>query len=236
MRLHLASSLALVAVVGCKERLPEPPPPPPVSTHGGGADPVTREIRYLALGDSISQGKGSPDFATAAFPAKLADRWRAKGCKVTLKNLGVPHFTAADVVAKELPEVAAFDPTFVTLQVGSNDIAKGVSLESFRADVKTILSTARKNGARVVVLGQNEWFRAPDGRSYGGTFEKRERFDGVLFGEARAHTAEVVDLRALYRQQADKKEWADDGIHPTPAAYEAMAAELARVIPPPCGG
>lgn len=206
-----------------------------MSTVDGGADPATGEVRYLALGDSISQGKGSPDFETAAFPAKLAERWRAKGCKVTLKNLGVPHYTAADVIAKEVPQIDAFKPTFITLQVGSNDIATKVAPETFRTQVRTILDAAKKSGARIVVLGQNEWFRAPDGKSYGGTFEKRDAFDAILFDETKTKGAEVVDLRALYRQQAEKKQWADDGIHPTVAAYDEMAAELARVIPSPCG-
>lgn len=235
LALSIVLSLGGTFVAGCRERLPEPPPPPAVSTVDGGADPATGEVRYLALGDSISQGKGTDDFAKVSFPARLSNRWRAKGCAVTLKNLGVPHFTAADVIAKELPELDAFKPTFITLQVGSNDIATNVVADTYRAQVKTILDAAKKTGARVVVLGQNEWFRAPDGRNYGGTFEKRDRFDSVLFEEARSHGAEVVDLRSLYRQQAEKKEWADDGIHPTVAAYDAIAAELARVIPSPCG-
>jgi len=235
LALTIALSLGCPIVAGCRDRFPEPPPPPAASTVEGGADPATGEVRYLALGDSISQGKGTDDFAKVSFPARLSDRWRAKGCTVTLKNLGVPHFTAADVIAKELPELDAFKPTFVTVQVGSNDIATNVAADTYRAQLKTILDATKKTGARVVVLGQNEWFRAPDGRNYGGTFEKRDRFDSVLFEEARSHGAEVIDLRHLYREQAEKKQWADDGIHPTVAAYDAMASELARVIPSPCG-
>lgn len=229
------SALSLVPVLlpGCQDKGPPPPPAPAVSTVQGGADPVTGEIRYLALGDSISQGKGTPDFEKVAFPTRLADRWRAKGLTVTLKNLGVPHYTAADVIAHELPEIEPFKPTLITLQVGSNDIASKVPIETYRSQVRTILEAATKSGARVVVLGQNEWWRAPDGASYGGTFQKRDAFDAVLFEETRAKGGEIVDLRLLYRQQADKKLWADDGIHPTPAAYDEMAAELARVIPSP---
>lgn len=205
-----------------------------MSTASGGSDPATGEVRYLALGDSISQGKGTPDFETVAFPARLAERWRAKGCKVTLKNLGVPHYTAADVITHELPQIEPFMPTFITLQVGSNDIATKVAVDAYRTQLRTILDAAKKSGARIVVLGQNEWFRAPDGKSYGGTFEKRDAFDAVLFDETKARGGEVIDLRLLYRQQADLKQWADDGIHPTVAAYDALAAELARVIPSPC--
>lgn len=229
------SALALPSLVlpGCRDKAPPPPPAPSVSTVQGGADLQTGEIRYLAIGDSISQGKGTPDFETAAFPARLAERWRAKGCKVTLKNLGVAHATAADMLAKQVPEIAAFRPTFITLQVGSNDIATKVPIETFRAQVRSILDAARESGARVVVLGQNEWWRSPEGAGYGGTMAKRDAFDAVLVDETKATGAEFVDLRLLYRQQADRKMWADDGIHPKAAAYDEMAAELARVIPAP---
>jgi acyl-CoA thioesterase I len=225
---RVALSLLSFLLPGCPDKEP-PPPAPAVSNVEGGADPVTGEIRYLALGDSISQGKGTPAFETEAFPARLAGRWRASGRNVVLKNLGVPHYTAADVIAHEVPEIEPFKPTLITVQIGSNDIAKKVPIDTYRAQVRTILDAAKKSGARVVVLGQNEWWRSPDGAKYGGTREKRDAFDAVLFEETKATGAEVVDLRLLHRQHADKKMWVDD-IHPTAAAYDEMAAELARVI------
>jgi lysophospholipase L1-like esterase len=228
---RLALSLLAFLLPGCHEPLP---PVPQVSNVDGGTDPVTGEIRYLALGDSISQGKGSSDFATTAFPARLAERWRAKGCNVRLKNLGVPHYTAADVIAHELPELLPFKPTLITLQVGSNDLATKVPLDTYRAHVRTILHAAKTSGARVIVIGQNEWWRSPEGGAYGGTQRKRDAFDVALAEEAKATGAELVDLRRLYRQQADRKLWAEDGIHPTVAAYDEMAAELARVLPLSC--
>jgi acyl-CoA thioesterase I len=139
------------------------------------------------------------------------------------------------VIAHELPEIAPFKPTLITLQVGSNDIATKVPIDSYRTRVRTILDAAKQSGARVVVLGQNEWWRSPEGAGYGGTAEKRDAFDAVLFAETKAAGAELVDLRLLHRQHADKKMWAEDGIHPTTGAYDEMAAELARVIPSPGG-
>jgi lysophospholipase L1-like esterase len=211
------------------------PPPPPVSSADGGADPQTGEVRYLALGDSITQGIGSPAFETDAFPARLQERWQKGGCKVDLKNVAVGGYTAADLIANEVPEIAPYKPTFISLQVGANDIVNNVSIEAYRANVRAILDASVKSGARVVVLPQNEWFRSPEGINYGGTADKRDAYDAVLIEETKAKGAELVDLRALYRQHADKKLWAADGLHPTPACYDEMAAELARVIPSPCG-
>lgn len=228
--------LGSILISGCLGSAPPPPPAPAVSTVRGGADPKTREIRYLALGDSISQGIGSDDFESAAFPARLAALWRAKGCKVELKNVAIAGSTAVDILHNEVPEIEPFNPTFITLQGGSNDIAQNVKLDTYRLQVRLILAAATRNGARVVVLPSNEFWRAPQATAsgYGAGRDVRDAFDAVLIEEAKSKKAEVVDLRLLYRQHADKDLWASDGIHPTVACYAEMAAELARVIPPPC--
>ena len=41
-------------------------------------------------------------------------------------------------------------------------------------------------------------------------------------------------MRPIYKQQADDNLWVEDGIHPTPEAYEVWATELAGAVPAPC--
>lgn len=234
----ITAGLALLAVVvaasaiGCAE--PKVPPPPAPSSVRGGVNPETGEVRYLAIGDSITQGIGSTDFEADAFPAKLAARWRAKGCKVELQNVGVAGYTAQEMIATELPAIAPFRPTIITFQGGANDIANDVTQDKYRTNIRIILDAAKRSGARVVVIGQNEWWKSPEGPGYGGTQRKRDAYDAILFEETKARGVELVDLRFLYRQHADKNLWAEDGIHPTAAAYDEVAAELARVITMPC--
>jgi acyl-CoA thioesterase-1 len=187
------------------------------------------------MGDSISQGIGTPNFEADAFPARLAERWRAKGCTVELKNVGIAGYTAADLIANEVPEITPFRPTFITLQVGANDIVNAVPIETYRTQLRSILDAAKKSGARVVVLPQNDWPRSPEGMYYEGAVANRVAFDTVLIDETKAKGVELLDLRPLYGQHADKKLWAADGVHPTPACYDEIAAELARLVPSPCG-
>lgn len=211
-----------------------PATPPPVSNGEGGVDPKTGVVRYLALGDSLSEGIGAPDPATGSFPARVSERWRANGCKIELQNSGVSGYTAAQILSDQVPDIATFKPTLITFQTGANDIANGVTTDAYRNDVRTVLDAAKKSGARVIVLLQNEWFRAPAGPGYGGTPEKRAAYDAIMIEEVKAKNIEIIDLRLLYQQQADKNLWVDDGIHPTAEAYDAWAAEIARVLPSPC--
>src|SRR5258708_4271610 len=80
-------------------------------------------IRYLALGDSFTIGTGTtPD---KAFPAVLAGKWREAGRTVELLNPAVNGHTTDDLIVKQLPHVAVFKPTLVTLLIGATDIVRG---------------------------------------------------------------------------------------------------------------
>ncbi|HEV7721163.1 MAG TPA: GDSL-type esterase/lipase family protein, partial [Iamia sp.] len=190
--------------------------------------------RYLALGDSLSQGVGVPDEATGSFPALLAEEWRADGCTVEIQNAGISGWTAAQIITDELPQIEDFDPTVITFQGGGNDIANGVTIDQYRTDVGTVLDAAVDSGARVLVLYQNEWFRSPVGVDYGDIEPQREDFDEVLAEEAEARGAEMIDLREMYAQEADDELWVEDGLHPTPEVYASWATAIADAAPAPC--
>lgn len=233
---------AVVALVGCsKSESPAPASSSSTVTAAPGEDSTTSAlpqdgaVRYLALGDSLSQGVGAPDEQTGAFPALLAEQWRGAGCEVELQNAGISGYTAEQVLTDEVPQIEEFQPTLITFQAGGNDIVNGVTLDQYRQNVKAVLEAATGSGARVIVLAQNEWFRSPEGKTYGDDLAaQREAFDAALIEEANAAGAEFVDMRATYKQQADDNQWVEDGIHPTPDAYAAWATELAGAVPAPC--
>jgi lysophospholipase L1-like esterase len=204
-------------------------PSSPATDSGG-------EVRYLALGDSVTQGVGAVDEQTGAFPALVAGRWRADGCDVELQNAGISGYTAGQILAEQVPQIESFAPTLITFQAGGNDIVNGVSIDEYRNNVKSVLDAAAGSGARVIVLAQNEWFRSPMGVGYvgDGGAAQRSTFDDVLIEEASAHGAEFVDMRPLYAEQAQQGQWVEDGIHPTPEAYQAWAEKLSEAVPAPC--
>ena len=238
MRLLLVLACVGVALVGCGNS-DSPTPSSPTAEQqeeGSTASAVpTDAVRYLALGDSLSQGVGAPDEQTGAFPARLAEHWRGAGCEVELQNAGISGYTAEQVLTDEVPQIEEFEPTLITFQAGANDIVNAVTLDDYRKNVKAVLEAATGSGAHVLVLAQNEWFRSPEGQTYGEDLAaQREAFDNVMIEEADAAGAEFVDMRTLYTQQADENQWVEDGIHPTSEAYEAWAAELSGAIPVPC--
>lgn len=223
---RLAATLALALGVSCGESGRPALPAAPADA---------AETRFLALGDSFTIGTGgTPD---RAFPARLVDRWRAKGCALTLENVAVNGFTTDDLISSELPRLASFHPTFVTVAIGANDIVRGSSIDTYRENVRRILDAAKASGARIVVIPQPDWSRSPSAASFGtpeALAASIARFNVALAEEARAKGAEWVDLVPLMAQQAKSGQVASDGLHPSTEAYDAWAAELARVLTPPC--
>ena len=200
------------------------------------------EVRYLALGDSFTIGTGStPD---RSFPVRWASRWGA-GCTPNVSNLGVNGFTTQDLIEIELPQLAGFAKpaakTWVSLAIGANDVVAGASQDDYRAHVKTILAAVLGAGItpqHLVVVPQPDWSLTPKGALFGAKAITAARigwFNDILAEEAKAVGARYVDLFPLMTKEVNAGMIADDGLHPSAAAYDEWGAELAKLVPTPCG-
>jgi len=190
-------------------------------------------IRYLALGDSFTIGTGTTP--EKAFPALLASRWRAAGHAVELLNPAVNGYTTDDLIARELPHVPVFKPTFVTLLIGANDIVRGGSDDKrYRGQLRRIYAQLRDEGvpgSATVALPQPEWSRSPAASPYGTTealLTRIAHFNAIAMEEAENAGARYVDLYPLMHRQAAAEMLAPDGLHPNAEAHEEWAKILAE--------
>ena len=248
--------LLLAAVPACAPEppiadaaAPAPPPPPALAPVPASASvsavavavtsrpaEASSSIRYLALGDSFTIGTGSSP--AESFPARLAERLRASGRAVVLENLGVNGFTTDDLLAREIPRVASFAPTLVTVAVGANDLVHGSPPDRYRAQVRRIFTAIAAAGvapARVLALPQPDWSLSPVAADFGEQrviAEHIAAFNDILREEAAAAGARYVDLFPLMQRQARAGLIAGDGLHPAARAYGEWAAELERAEPP----
>jgi lysophospholipase L1-like esterase len=224
----LAAALGFsLGALGCTSSSHLADPPPAASTSPAAVP------RYLALGDSFTIGTGAtPD---RAFPARLVARCASA---VDLRNVAVNGYSTADILDREIPDVAPFAPTFVTLAAGANDIVRGSSPEEYCARVRTILSALKAAGvARVVTLPQPDWSQSPAALAFGSPAAIHARIveaNSILRDETAAVDGVYVDLFPLMESQARAGMIARDGLHPSAAAYDAWAAELAARGLVPC--
>jgi lysophospholipase L1-like esterase len=227
--------LVALALCGCARSSDEPARTKGAEVLADAAQGVD-EIRYLALGDSFTAGTGNPP--SAAFPSRLAARWRARGRKVTLKNVAVDGYTTDDVLEQEIVQVAPFHPTLVTLAVGANDCVRGSSAEAYRSNVRVLIRAIIDAGvapSRIVALPQPDWSLSPAAAWFGAPAQIGAAivaFNGVLRDEAQAAGAHYVDLFPLMHQQAEAKMIARDGLHPSAISLEEWAEALSERVAP----
>jgi len=83
---------------------------------------VDPSVRYMSLGDSLAAGyKAQP--ATKGFAYQLyLNQVFGRTPDTAFDNAAVPRAKSSDVLNFQIPQVALFDPTVVTISVGGNDL------------------------------------------------------------------------------------------------------------------
>ncbi len=98
------------------------------------------EITYLALGDSAAQGIGatSPMRGYVGLIAKRLESQTGKSVRVV--NLSVTGAKLSDYLKDQAPQIKNYQPDFVTIEIGANDVVKYNEPE-FRQNFKQVLET-----------------------------------------------------------------------------------------------
>ena len=161
----------------------------------------------------------------------LTRLWADRGREVILRNPAVNGYRTDDLIAEELPLVAEFKPTLVTVLVGANDIVAGSSDARYREQLRAIHARVRADApsAAVYALPQPDWSLSRAGASFGdpaAIAERIERFNAIAREEAERAGAAYVDIFPLMRDQMRRGMFAPDGLHPSAAAYAQWAEAL----------
>jgi lysophospholipase L1-like esterase len=207
------------------------------SAISGAARPgaTSLEIRYLALGDSFTIGTGATP--EESFPARLSARFRERKRQVTLKNLAVNGYSTSDVLALQIPNTRAFEPSLVTFAAGANDIVRGSSPERYRENVRRIFERLLEAGVpatSIYALPQPDWSLSSAASEFGTPVAELARqielFNSILREETARAGAHYIDLWPRMKEQARAGMFAPDGLHPSAKAYDEWAALLADRI------
>lgn len=161
----------------------------------------------------------------------LTRLWADRGRVVVLKDPAVDGYRTDDLIADELPLVALFRPTLVSVLIGANDIVAGSSDDRYREQLRMVHARVRADASAAVVyaLPQPDWSLSRAGASFGApaTIAARiERFNAIAREEAERAGASYVDIFPLMRDQMRRGMLAPDGLHPSAAAYAAWAEAL----------
>ena len=90
--------------------------------------------RYVAIGDSLSEGLGDPltGGRLRGWAVLLAEHLRQVSPEMSFTNLAVRGYRARDAIQRELPEAIALQPDLITVFIGGNDVLLTPRLDAAR--------------------------------------------------------------------------------------------------------
>jgi lysophospholipase L1-like esterase len=217
---------------------PPPPPPPPDPPVDPPAPPpvVPRvaKVRYLAFGDSLTEGVVSAPLTDAlvtiphAYPAKLQDALRARYSdqpEIAVFNEGLAGEFAADGRGRLPDAIKAHAPEVLLLMEGANELnlfgEDGVTRTVIA--LEDMIKEGRRRG--LVVFVATLPAQRPGGpKAFGAPYV--EKLNAQLRKTALEEGAGVVDVHA----QLDLSFVGTDGLHLTEAGYARLAEIFAATI------
>lgn len=182
----------------------------------------------LAFGNSLFAGYNVAK--EDSYPAKLQAALRARGINADVTNAGISGDTSAAGLQRLAFTLDAQEekPDLFILELGGNDLLRGISPEQTRANLAAMLDELRARDIAVLIMGM----RAPP--NYGPEYQAR--FDALYADLAREYDAALIPfwLEAIYQ---DPSLFQPDRIHPTEEGIEALVAAtvdaVAAALPPP---
>ncbi|WP_407874731.1 arylesterase [Qipengyuania nanhaisediminis] len=215
----MMGSLALLATAACSGDAGEPAVAEPRTGEIGDGEmtiPVMGdEVRILAFGDSLFAGYNLAE--EEGYPERLETALRARGINARVIDAGVSGDTSAAGRARLGFVLEAQDesPDLVMLELGGNDLLRGIQPDQTRANFEAMLDELARREIPVLLMGM----RAPP--NYGPQYQAQ--FD-ALYGElAQQYDAGLIPfwLEDIYR---DRSLFQSDRIHPTAEGIEALVA------------
>ncbi len=133
---------------------------------GLAAPAAARALHIVALGDSLTAGYSLP--ADASFPAQLQKALQAKGLDVEIDNAGVSGDTSGGALAR-LDWALGEGCDGVIVEIGANDMLRGLDPAMTRQNIDTILARLRQREIPFLLAGMRA---APNlGSDYAAKFD-----------------------------------------------------------------
>ena len=183
-----------------------------------GALRAGRPLKLVALGDSLTAGYRLP--ANAAFPAVLERTLRAKGRDVTVENAGVSGDTASGGLERlhwSVPD----GTDGVILELGANDMLRGVDPAVTARVLDRIVSRLKERGIPVMLAGMRA--SANLGPDY------VARFDAIYPELARRHGLVLYPF-FLDGVVSDPAYNLDDRLHPNARGIEQIVRSILPTV------
>ncbi len=180
--------------------------------------------RYVAIGDSFTEGIGDPEPESPGGHRGWADRvaevLAAQTEGFAYANLAIRGRLLDQIAAEQAQAALDLKPDLITVSAGGNDIIRpGTDPDEVANRFETLIETLRSDGATVVMFNGPDIGQTP--------VLSRVRGKVAIYNEnlraiATRHDAVVADMWPL-RELKDPRMWAPDRLHLSPLGHHRIA-------------
>jgi acyl-CoA thioesterase I len=164
----------------------------------------------ICFGDSLTSGTGAD--RGMDYPAQLS-RMIAK----PVINAGAPGDTTTRALKRLQRDVLSRSPDVVLITLGGNDLKNGVAKDTAFKNLKRIVESIQRQGARVIVGGLK--------------FPLRDRGFAKGYEELADQTGAVL-IPNIYKDIMGDRKLMSDPIHPNGEGYKIMAQRFLEAMQP----
>lgn len=192
--------------------------------------------RYIALGDSFTEGVGDSSKRRPNGVRGWADRVAealASDCPGwEYANLAIRSKRLRHIIAEQLEHAIAMEPTLVTLYAGGNDVMDfGTKIADILAEYESLVGRLAQTGATLVLFTGYDVEVSP---FLGPLRRKNHAYnDGVRLIAAK-YGAVLVDY-ATFTAYANPRMWGPDRLHMSKAGHKYLAASILDLLEVPHG-
>jgi len=185
-------------------------------------------MRYVAIGDSFTEGMSDADPGRANRYVGWADRLAAHLARTASEgnqvlgyaNLAVRGRLLDDIVGPQLDNALGLEPDLVSIVGGGNDILRPkADIDALATRLENAVARLRASGAGVLMATTTDPRDAPLVKATRG---RAATYTAHIWSIARRHDAHVIDLWGMGALR-DWRMWAPDRIHLTSEGHRRVA-------------
>lgn len=184
------------------------------------------EYRFVALGDSFTEGVGDPgpEGAFRGWADRLAELLAEGRGPLSYANLAVRGLATRQILESQLKPAVALQPDLVTAVTGMNDLIRPkFRIRETVADLDTLIGSLTATGAQVVTAtlptpAQGTPLPTPLRREL---VKRLNLWNAFTRRVAAVHGALCLDLATM--MPPGIAGWSDDRLHPGPDGHRAAA-------------
>ncbi|MBB6171699.1 lysophospholipase L1-like esterase [Nocardiopsis mwathae] len=192
--------------------------------------PSSDDLRFVALGDSQTEGVGDGDDTVGlrGWADRLAERIAAHHPGTRYANLAVRGRLAGQVHEEQLAPALALRPDLATVVAGVNDLLRPrFDADEVAGHLEAMFAALTGHGARVATLTFPDVARiTPLARPIG----SRATALNQRIRQAAGRHGVVVAETAHHPVVTDPRLWSPDRLHASPLGHERIAAAVAHAL------